>query len=129
MTSLDSLLDQIEEKQKVEGQIQLSTNATSLEFLQAIYRDPTQPIQRRMKAAGMALPFERPKLGVMVQVDGNDLADRLLRAIAASDKVMNSQSRQVIEHEPTPVAAASPTEPPDHSAPFAQNAKHRFRRL
>jgi len=46
MTSLDTLLDQIEAKQKMEGQIQLSTNASSLEFLQAIYRDSRQPLQR-----------------------------------------------------------------------------------
>ena len=127
MSYLDSLLDRIEEKQKVEGQIQLSTNATSLDFLQAIYRDPTQPVQRRMKAAGMALPFEKPKLGSVVVTNGNDLADRLLRALAMSNKVIDGRPMQVIEG---PKADAGETiEAPDHSAPFAQNLKSRFRRF
>src|SRR6267142_1613214 len=104
MTSLDSLLDQLEERQKVEGQIQLSTNATSLDFFQAIYRDPKQPLNTRIRAAQAALPFEHPKLAINTQVDGNDLAEKLIRAIAASRKVMNSQSRmKTIEHEASPV--------------------------
>jgi hypothetical protein len=35
----------------------------SLEFLQAIRDDPRQPMERRIKAAGLALPFESAKLG------------------------------------------------------------------
>jgi hypothetical protein len=101
----------------------------ALALLQAVYRNSDIPLSVRMRAAGMALPFERPKLGVVVNVSGNDLAERLERAVAASDKVMNSQSRQkVIEHEPSPVAG-EPTEAPDHSAPFASDLKSRFRRL
>ena len=129
MTSLDSLLDQLEERQKVEGQIQLSTNATSLDLLQAIYRDPTQPIQRRMKAAAEALPFEHPKLSVVVTNREGDLAVRLERAWRATQQVNEDRKvMKVIEHEPMPVDA-SPTEPPDHSAPFASDLKSRFRRL
>jgi hypothetical protein len=37
--------------------IELPPDATSLDFLQAIYRDPRQPIQRRMRAALGALPL------------------------------------------------------------------------
>ncbi len=128
MSYLDSLLDRIEEKEKVEGQIQLSTNATSLEFLQAIYRDPSQPIQRRMKAAAAALPFEHPKLAVIATGNANDLADRLLHALQASQKVQADQRRlnppQVIEHQ-----QVEASEPADHSQPFAQNSKHRYRRF
>jgi hypothetical protein len=99
----------------------------ALALLQAVYRNSDIPLSVRMRAAGMALPFERPKLGVMVQVDGNDLADRLIRAIAASDKVINGRPMQVIE--PPKADAGEPTEPPDHSAPFASDLKSRFRRL
>ena len=72
-----------------------------------------------MRAAQAAIPFEHPKLAVHAEISGNDLAEKLIRAIQASNKVMNSQSRQVIEHEPKQADAV-----PDHSKPFA-----RFRRL
>jgi hypothetical protein len=128
MTDLDSLLDRIEEKQKVEGQIQLSTNGTSLDFLQAIYRDPNQPVQRRMRAASAALPFEHPKLAVIARVREEDLAERLMRALQASGKVINARPMQVIE-PPKPLQVSEADEAPDHSGPFAQNSKHRWRRF
>ncbi len=122
MSYLDSLLDRIEEKEKMEGQIQLSTNATSLDFLQAIYRDPTQPLNTRMRAAQAALPFEHPKLGVTVQVSGGDLAERLMYALQATNKVINARPMQVIEA--SPVAAGKPIdEVLDHSKPFAQRRR------
>jgi len=128
MTSLDSLLDRIEEKEKMEGQIQLSTSATSLDFIQAVYRDPTQPIQRRMRAAAAALPFEHPKLAVVAQVTETDLAERLMQALAARAKAINARPVQVIE-APKAEAGLPTAEAPDHSKPFAQNFKSRFRRL
>jgi hypothetical protein len=121
MTDLDALLDRIEEKQKVEGQIQLSTSATSLDFLQAIYRDPNQPIQRRMRAAMAALPFEKPKLAAVMQVGSGDLAERLEQARTAYEKV--------IEHRPAQVIEAKQVELPDHSKPFAHDSKSRWRRF
>jgi hypothetical protein len=127
MTSLDSLLDRIEEREKMEGQIQLSTSATSLDFLQAIYRDPTQPIQQRMRAAATAPPFEHPKLAVTAQVTENNLAERLMRAIEATQKVIN-RPVQVIE---PPKVEPAQVEQPDHSihtAPVSRNgfSKRRF---
>jgi hypothetical protein len=127
MTSLDSILDRIEDKQKVEGQVQLSTNGTSLDLLQAIYRDPRQPIQRRMKAAEAALPYEHWKRSVKAEVNGQGLAERLMRALEATNKVINARPVQMIE---APKADAGlPDEGPDHSKPFAQNSKHRWRRF
>jgi hypothetical protein len=38
--------------------------ATSLDLMQAVYRDSRQPMQRRLRAAVAALPFEHPKLSV-----------------------------------------------------------------
>jgi hypothetical protein len=128
MTSLDSLLDQLEERQKVEGQIQLSTNATSLDFFQAIYRDPKQPLNTRIRAAQAAIPFERAKLAVVVTSREGDLADRLMAALAARERVINSRPLQVIEHEAKPVSVA-PEPAPDHGKAFASDLKSRFRRL
>jgi len=128
MTDLDAILDRIEEKQKVEGQILLSTNGTSLDFLQAIYRDPNQPIQRRMRAASAALPFEHAKLGAVALVTpGGDFADRLTRALEMSRQVKAEQAMKVIE-APKPVET-TPEPPPDHSKPFAHDNKSRWRRF
>ena len=128
MTSLDALLDQIEAKQKMEGQIQLSTNATSLEFLQAIYRDPLQPIQRRMRAAQAAIAYEHPRLAVVARVREEDLADRMRRAIEATAKVINARPTQVLP-PPKPVEEPQIAEVPDHSKPFAHDNKSRWGRF
>jgi hypothetical protein len=127
MTDLDALLDRIEDQQKVEGQIQLSTHATSLDFLQAIYRDSNQPIQRRMRAAMAALPFEKPKLMAVAQFGKEDLVEALERARRAHEKVIELRATQVIEAKQ--VEAEQVDEVPDHSAPFAHNTKHRFKRI
>jgi hypothetical protein len=59
-------------------------HATSLDFLQAVYRDPGQPMQRRMRAAIEALPFERPKLAVVANVHG--FANHMKELARASGK-------------------------------------------
>jgi hypothetical protein len=54
-----------------------------LEFLQKVYRDPTQPIARRMRAAIAVIPFEHPKLAVIARWDASEgLGAELERAIA-----------------------------------------------
>lgn len=69
---------------------------SSLEFLQAVYRDPGQPMQRRMRAAVAALPFEHPKLAVTANIDGGGFAARLEAAIA---KTAEMRAGRVIEGE------------------------------
>jgi len=64
---------------------------TSLSFLQAIYRNPKVPLPVRMRAGGMALQFEHPKLGVSVNLPwSEDFADRLARAVNRSSMVMKT---------------------------------------
>jgi hypothetical protein len=78
---------------------------SSLDFLQAVYRCPDQPLSVRMKAAIAALPFEFPKLGVSVVVDGGaDFAARLDLARARSAKVIEGRALPKPEVE-TPQAA------------------------
>ena len=72
--------------------IEVPADATPLDFLQAIYRSATQPMQRRLKAAVEAAQFVHPKLSVTAAL-GGDFADRLDKAFRRSAKV--------IEHEPT----------------------------
>ena len=55
----------------------------SLDFLRAVYADPGQPMQRRMRAAIAALPFEHPKLAVTASIGQNSgFAARLEEAIS-----------------------------------------------
>jgi hypothetical protein len=56
----------------------------SLEFLQSIRDDPRQPIERRMRAAGLALPFEKAKLGTADVKPGTGLAAAIERQGLAS---------------------------------------------
>jgi hypothetical protein len=49
-----------EELERIAATVEPPANA--LEYLQSIYRDPTQSETRRMRAAALALPFEAPKL-------------------------------------------------------------------
>jgi hypothetical protein len=68
--------------------VELGPGETSLDFLQKIYRSPSQPIARRMRAAMAALQHEHPKLTAMAVggMNGQDFATMLDRAIAASGK-------------------------------------------
>ena len=64
--------------------LQLNANASGLEGLQAVYRNPSLPLQMRIRAMIAALPFETPKLAVTATVSENDFAtllDRRLRRI------------------------------------------------
>jgi hypothetical protein len=64
--------------------IELPPGALSLEFLQAIYRSPAQPMSRRLKAASIAIGYESPKLAVTAVVTDDSLVARLNRAIERS---------------------------------------------
>lgn len=63
--------------------------ATALELLQAVYRDPQQPLSVRIRCATEALPYENPKLSAVAvaSMSGNEFAQRLERAIARSGRV------------------------------------------
>ena len=72
----------------------------SLQYLQRIYRDPTQPHSVRMRAAIEALPFENPRLSAVAvgRLNGDDFASRLDRAVDASNRAKLIEGR-VIEGE------------------------------
>jgi hypothetical protein len=86
---------------ELEEEIDLPPGANSLEFLQAIYRDPRQPMLRRIKCAISALPFECPKLSVTAQVEANgDFFERLERAIARSSMALAAKPAQEAPEPP-----------------------------
>jgi hypothetical protein len=62
---------------------------SALEYLQSIYRNPSEPEGRRLRAAMAALQFESPRLGVIATTNINerDFARLLDRAIERSNGV------------------------------------------
>jgi hypothetical protein len=77
----------LRELMRVEVEEREPEHVTSLEYLQRIYRDPTQPTSVRMRAAIEALAFENLRLSAVGvgALNAQDFASRLERAIRASD--------------------------------------------
>ena len=76
-------LYQVLDRIQATPELALPPNASPLDFLFAIFRDPLQPMPRRMQAAIQALPFTSPKLSVIASVDAR-WADKLEQAIRRS---------------------------------------------
>lgn len=68
-----------------------------LDFLKAVYRNDKLPLHARLRAASAAAPFCHAKFAVVATVREADLAERLLQALQATNKVINSRPMQVIE--------------------------------
>jgi hypothetical protein len=95
-----------------------SAGSDALSYLQSVYNDPLQSTHTRLKAAAIAIEYERP-LAVTAVVDGGDFAARLERALARSAKVINGkakgqrQQERPIEGSPAPVDVRHPPPVPD----------------
>jgi hypothetical protein len=87
----------LRELMRIEAQEREPEKVNSLEYLQRIYRDPAQPTSVRMGAAIEALSFENPKLSAVGigTLDGSTFAEKLDRAIAASEKAKLIEARAV----------------------------------
>jgi hypothetical protein len=97
VTALADLVD--------DDSITLPPGANSLEFLQAIYRSPDQPMARRLKAASIAIQYESPKLAVTAVLDSSDsFAVQLEGAIARSRKVLELHAAELAP--PLPIGQA-----------------------
>jgi hypothetical protein len=83
----------LRELMRVEVEVREPDRVNSLEYLQRIYRDPAQPTSVRMRAAIEALAFENPRMSAVSvgYLDGNTFAERLERAIRASEKVIEGR--------------------------------------
>jgi hypothetical protein len=75
----------------------IMAHTDALTCLQAVYNSPTSTENNRIRAAAAALPFERAKLSVSVQVTGPAvLGNRLDGA-----RTMKTVSPPLIEHVPS----------------------------
>ena len=115
--SIASVMDRIEAEQATV--ISIGPNATSLDLLQAVYRNPALPLPTRIRAAGLALPHEHPRLMVQAQVNDQDFATLLDRAIERS--FPSSGMAKVIEAKPVPQIEAKP--------PMPRLTDRRYRRI
>jgi hypothetical protein len=80
---LKAVLDRIEQAQRFDDSegLEVPANATPLDFLQAVYRSPTQPMNRRLKASIGAANYVHPKFTAVAQVSSQDFAALLEQRI------------------------------------------------
>jgi hypothetical protein len=83
--------------------------AEALDYLRSVYRNPLECTHVRLKAAAIAIEYERPRLAVIASIVGDDFAERLGRALERSSlvrspKVINAKPvAPVINHRLTPL--------------------------
>jgi hypothetical protein len=89
--------------------------ATSLEFLQMCYRNPTLGLPVRIRCAMACPPFEHPKLAVTAVVTEHDFATLLDQRIANMQRINNQVATngngKVIEAKPVPQIEVKPHMP------------------
>jgi hypothetical protein len=86
------------ETREAAPEVAVASDASPLDFLCAVYRDPAQPMARRMRAAEAALPFCHPKLAVTAVVGaeiGEQLEARLARVATPVIEAKPSFTRRV----------------------------------
>jgi hypothetical protein len=109
--TIGMVLDRIEKEQA--NVLHIGPNGTSLDLLQAVYRNPTIPLPTRMRAAGLALPHEHPRLAVTAQITENDFATLLEGRIKNFERIANGGAKPLmIEAKPVPqMVEARPIKP------------------
>ena len=90
--------------------IDLGPNATALDLLQTVYRDPAQELHTRIKCAMACLPFQSPKLIATAVMNEGSFADLLDRRVAHYQKLQNEM--KLIEAQPTKLEQPAPEPEP-----------------
>jgi hypothetical protein len=98
-----------------EGPLEIPPDGTSLDLLQAAYRNSALPLAVRLRAAGLAINYEHARLAVNYEASTEDFATLLDRRLAKLKEM------KVIEHQPQ--AKVETKAPPVHTV------DRRFRRI
>jgi hypothetical protein len=99
-------------------EIDISPDAISLDLLQAIYRNPDQPLSVRIRCAVAALSHEAPKLIAQAQISEGDFATLL------EQRIKRFNEAKVIEAKPQAIEHKVESRPP-----MPRVADKRFRRI
>jgi len=117
----------VEDEPKQIG-IEIEPDATSLDLLQRVYRNPSLPLMTRIRAATAALPHEHPKLAVTATVTAGDFADQLEKANERSRRVL-LEAKPMIEANVSDTAnVSSDTKPGTSNGHKPSVPDRRFRR-
>jgi hypothetical protein len=104
--------------------VSVGPKANSLEFLQAIYRNPSIPLPVRIRCAVAALPHEVPRLAVTALVNEQSFAELLDRRLKKIEAMNGEAKPQAIDHpsieQPKTIEATKP---------LPRIADRRFRRM
>jgi hypothetical protein len=108
METIGAVLDPIEKRANPE-EIEIAPNGMSLDLLQAVYRNSSLPLQVRLRAAGLAIPYEAPKLMVTAVVNEQDFATLLdkrierMKEVRAIEAKPNNGGEKVDARLPPPI--------------------------
>ena len=78
-------------KEEDEDPLGLSPESTLMEFHEKVWRHPGLPISTRQRSGIALLQFLYPKLAVVGNVTGPDMAEKLDRAIARSERARRGE--------------------------------------
>jgi hypothetical protein len=87
----------------------LSKDYDALDYLQAIYRGEIRADPTRMRAANMALPYERPKLSVAVTANHRGMATAMEAAHAKLTAQRLPPAAEPAPVQPAPSVASGPS--------------------
>jgi hypothetical protein len=69
-------------------------------LLKSVYSNPAVPLNTRIKAASLAIEYERPRLAVSAAIEGKDFGAILDRAVLRSRQLDRTNgTTKVIEHQ------------------------------
>lgn len=112
------VLDRLEHKaNKV---VELSPNATSLDLLRAIYRNPHAELTMRIRCAMACLQYEHPRLAVTAMVSEQSFAEVLERRLRKL-RDMEQNGKAIEAPKPAPDIEIKP--------PMPRVADRRYRRF
>jgi hypothetical protein len=92
-----AMLEPVEDVQVAKPDVApVSAEVTPLDFLCAVFRNPSLPLNTRLRAASTAAQYVHPKLAVIATGPSGNIAERLERLILEQQK-----KPKLIEAQPT----------------------------